>query len=222
LSRKTQTPDPRLKTFCPAGGVLDGVATALQKGKDAVGRGTGDVKERLGLSKGLKLDDLTSRTISAITTTVGQIAKTKTTGSETLCMHFTNEEAARQIDMDGIRASADGQGGGGFFVVKADLVGKVLKSRSKKLDRECFLKCLVSLYGVDKAKEIFEKSPDDAIKNLSVLMLIKIPTFFLEPVVLDESDQSRGMCELHYISKERYRSTAPSFVNITGRIQSGS
>ena len=160
----------------------------------------------MGVSKGLKLDDLTSRTISAITTTVGQIAKTKITGSETLCMHFTNEEAARQIDMDGIRASADGQGGGGFYVVKADLVGKVLKSRSKKLDRECFLKCLVSLYGVVNAKEKFEKSSDDAIKNLNVLMLIKIPTFFLEPVVLDESDERRGMCELHYVSKERYRS----------------
>ena len=124
-------------------------------------------------------------------------------------MHFTNEMGARQIDKDGIRASAGGQGGGGFYVVKADLVGEVLKSESKKLDRECFLRCLVSLYGVDKAKEIFEKSPDDAIKNLNVLMLIKIPTFFLEPVVLDESDQRRGMCEMHYVSKERYRSTAP-------------
>ena len=56
------------------------------------------------------------------------------------------------------------------------------------------------------AKEKFEKSSDDAIKNLNVLMLIKIPTFFLEPVVLDESDERRGMCELHYVSKERYRS----------------
>lgn len=199
------------------GGLLGGAAAALKEGlRDAAERGMEASRERMGLHKGLKIDNLTSRTISSITTTIENMIRNKITGSETLCMHFTNESAAKLIERDGIRSSADGQGGGGFYVVKAEAVGKVLRSKSKKLDRECFLRCLVSLYGVVNAKEKFERSPNDAIESLNVMMLIKIPNMFLSRVILDEGDERRGMCELHYVSKERYPSHGPSSTRENG------